>query len=103
MKPGTKDDSGAVLLCEHVAKEGKPILRGRRDQPQSPEDSGWQFRCNVASEEDIKKVQIWSVREVLETDPTLRAIITQPYGTVVERIRPDADWNIASVEAADAG
>jgi len=86
-----------------VAKEGKPILRGRRDKPLSPEDSGWQFRCNVASEEDIKKAQIWSVREVIEADPTLRAIIAQPYGTVVERIRPDADWKISSGESADAG
>ena len=95
MGTSRKDDSGAVLLCEHVAEHEKPILRGRRDAPQSPEDSGWQFRCNVASEETIEKAQIWSVKEVLEADPTLRAIIEQPVGTIVERISPDVEWKIS--------
>ena len=72
---GTMITSCPCFQFTGVAKEGRPILRGRRDAPIASEDSGWQFRGHVASSEDIEKAQIWSVREVLKTDPSLQAII----------------------------
>ena len=92
------DSSGAILLCGHIAVEGRPILRGRRDRPMSPEDSGWQFRCNKAPAEYVDDAQIWSISEVLEMDPTIAPIIDEPFGTTVERSSPEVEWVVAHFE-----
>jgi hypothetical protein len=97
-----KDSSGAVLLCHHVAKEGKPILRGRRDEPVSDEDSGWQFRCNAVPSKDIKKAQIWSLQEVLQLDPSLRSIVDLPHGKIVERRSRQESWIVSAVDAGES-
>lgn len=87
--------SGAVLLCSHVASGAFPALRGRRDKPLSPEDSGWQFRCNISTNEVTKEVKIWSIDELLEQDDSLRSVINEPYGTIIERKDTTSPWVIS--------
>lgn len=94
-----QDSSGAVLLCGHVASGALPILRGRRDKPLGPEDSGWQFRCNVSANEATSEAKIWSVDELLENDESLRSIIEEPYGAIVERKSTTSPWVISRFDA----
>ncbi len=95
MKSCDSDSTGAAILCEHVAREECPILRGRRDTPLSPEDSGWQFRCNRILEESVEQAKIWSIAEVIEADPSVASIVHYPYGTIVERASCEADWVVS--------
>lgn len=95
VEDGTIDDSGAAILCEHVAKGKCPILKAKKDKPLRSEDSGWQFLCNSGNDEDISKAQIWSIREVLEFDPTLAGYLNQPYGTELTRENEHSRWKVS--------
>ena len=84
----------AVQICEHVALEGKPVLWGRRNEPNGLEDSGWQFRCAVKSAESPTGVKIWSVDELINADPTVCLIINCSIGTIVHRPEHEEDWTV---------
>jgi hypothetical protein len=96
MDAGSKegDDSGAAIVCGHVAKQQMPILRARRDAPAFPEDSGWQFLCNCGEDESESEAQIWSVNEVLQHEPTLKEFIDAPAGIVLTRPSPESPWQV---------
>jgi hypothetical protein len=78
------DISGAAIVCSHIAK-GQAILRAVRSEPLSAEDSGWQFLCDSGEQENENQAQVWSVREVLEHEPSLKPFLVEPSGTVLTR------------------
>lgn len=78
---------GAVFVCHHVAELGRPILRGKRDEPDFPEDTGWQFLCN--SHEPETRALIWALEEVVAREPGLDDFVDCPPGT--ELVRPEED------------
>jgi hypothetical protein len=90
-KNNQKDDR-AVILCEHVAKQGFPILLAIRDEPLEDADSGWQFVCNSSKPEDEDKAQVWTVSEVLEIEPSLADYLDQIPGTILERDNKKSQW-----------
>ena len=87
----------AAIVCAEIAHDGHPIMYAERSAPLQPEDSGWQFLCGDthANSDDV---QIWSVREIVELDPTLTKHILLPAGTILERRSPDAPWVIEKNE-----
>ena len=89
------DDSGAAFVCEHIAVGHLPILIAHKDAPMSPEDSGWQFSCNSGKNEEPANAKIWSIKEVLEYDPSLAGYLTQPNGTKLWRMNIHSNWRIS--------
>lgn len=89
------DDSGAAIVCHHVAAKGYPILVAFRDEPIEPTDSGWQFLCGSGEDEEESKFQVWSVREVTEDEPSLTELIDLPSGTSLSRVDREGAWKIA--------
>lgn len=87
------DDSGAAIICSHAAS-GHPILLAIRDLPIEPADSGWQFLCGSSKHEDESAVQVWSVREVIETDPSLVYLVDLPPGTSLSRTNRHKPWEV---------
>lgn len=88
------DDSGAAIICEHIALEGLPILYAKRDDPCEPTDSGWQFVCYSGKDEDENGAQVWSINEVLEYEPTLAGLLEEPPGTILFREAVNEPWQI---------
>ena len=89
------DDSGAAIVCQHVAEKGFPILLAFRDAPIEAVDSGWQFLCGSGKDEDEGKVQVWSLREVTELEPSLTELVDLPPGTSISRVSVGTLWEIA--------
>jgi hypothetical protein len=86
------NDKRAAIVCSHVSSRTHPILRAVRDEPEMAEDSGWQFLCCSGEEEDADKAQVWLVSEVIDFDPTLRAIVGSTPGTVATRKSANDPW-----------
>ncbi|MBL9008565.1 MAG: DUF2185 domain-containing protein [Myxococcales bacterium] len=85
------DDSGAAIVCEHIAEAGCPILRALRDEPVVDEDSGWQFTCGADGHTD-ETGRVWSLSEVISHDDSLADLIQLPVGTSAVRARQDSPW-----------
>lgn len=74
------DDSGAAILCQHVARGDRSILLAERCAPEDDRDSGWQFLCDSGPTEDPAKAEVWSLAEVLHRDPTIRSLLQHAEG-----------------------
>lgn len=86
------NDSGAAIICPHVAKLGYPILRADRDEPTMPVDTGWQFLCNSADVEEESEAEVWALSEVLEFEPSLGEFADYPPGTTIIRDSQNSPW-----------
>jgi hypothetical protein len=84
----------ASIVCHEVAINHAPILYAERSEPIEEGESGWQFLCG-RSDEDWKIAQVWALREVLASEPSLRPFIDLPVGTVLSRVAPNAKWVVA--------
>ena len=87
-------DSRSAILCEHIVKGGRPILRAIRDEPLEDADSGWQFLCNTEKFENEDNAQIWAISEVLEMEPSLSNLLGSPPGTELIRNNHNEMWKI---------
>jgi hypothetical protein len=84
--------TGAAIVCSHIAIDSYPILLAIRDEPISPEDSGWQFLCNSGADENQNLAQVWALSEVMEAEPTLKEILSQPPGSKFTRKDRNSPW-----------
>lgn len=91
--PNDPNLSSIAILCGHVAN-GAPILLCSREEGVRDEDSGWQFVCNHAPEEDPASAKIWLLREVIDKEPSLLDYLLLPPGSVVSRETPTSPWKI---------
>jgi hypothetical protein len=80
-----------AMVCGEVADGRCAILYAERSEPVDEADSGWLFTCG-SRQDDPALAQIWALEEVLEVEPSLRAYVGMPSGTVLERGSPDAPW-----------
>jgi hypothetical protein len=87
-------DNRVAILCEHIANEGYPILRARKDEPLENVDSGWQFICNSGKIENEEKAQVWSITEVLEIEPSFVGYLDESPGTVLVRESIKHKWKV---------
>lgn len=83
---------GAVFVCEHVAELGYPVLRAKRDEPISDEDTGWQFLCNRHKPE--KRPLIWALEEIIAHDASLEEYVDCPAGTEISRLEKNSVWQV---------
>lgn len=86
------DNSGAAIVCEHVAGLGYPILLAEKDEPAFTEDTGWQFLCNTMEVEDQNQAQVWALSEVVDYEPSLADFVDAPVGTNLVRDSADTPW-----------
>ena len=93
---------GGAFVCGHVAKSQRPILFAARDEPALPEDTGWQFLCNLPEPEDIQEAQVWSLHEVITLEPSLAAYLNCPAGTVITRNNQVSQWISVGESNCDA-
>ena len=84
----------AAIVCEHVALMKSPILSAFRTEPESLEDSGWQFFCGKEEEENFGNAQVWLLEEVLIIEPTLSEYMNLHPGVQVWRPAKNEDWII---------
>lgn len=85
------DDSGAAIVCEHIAEAGCPILHALRDEPVVDEDSGWQFTCGASGHTD-ETGRVWSLSKEISHDDLLVDVIGLPAGSSVVRTRLSSPW-----------
>lgn len=85
----------AAILCGHVARHENPMLLAVRTEPEEEQDSGWQFLCNAADDEDWREAQTWDISEVLELEPSLAPYIDLLAGTVLVRAIRFSEWRDA--------
>lgn len=83
------NDKRAAIMCKHVADEGYPILRAVFDEPETDEDSGWQFHCGTLDHNSPEDARVWLVSEVIQHDRTLKDVLeylgsTSAYRTSLE-------------------
>jgi hypothetical protein len=90
-KVKTSNLGSAAIVCGHVAAGRLPILLAERSAPEDPADSGWQFLCAV-EREDWNEAKVWSLQEIIDTDPSLATLIDLPIGTRLSRATSTADW-----------
>jgi len=89
----TKDRRAAIICC-HCA-DGAPILRALRGEPMAEEDSGWQFLCGASGHGEAENAKIWAVEEVLSEEPSLRAHVKMPAGTILTRPDREHAWQVS--------
>jgi hypothetical protein len=65
-----------------------------RDEPVDASDSGWQFVCHAASEEDPEAASVWAINEVIEMEPSIKDYLELPPGTILVRADEHSDWTI---------
>jgi hypothetical protein len=82
----------AAIVCTHVATGGEPIRVARRDESVDPVDTGWQFHCDLHDHGGDADAVVWSIRHVVETDPTVRPILDNPPGVAFRRETPADPW-----------
>lgn len=95
------DDSGAVVVCGHVASGQYSILYAERSESDDPVDSGWQFLCNSGLDEDIDQAKMWSINEVLDMEPGIRPFLDNPSGTILIRESTSESWEIEEFDPGD--
>lgn len=88
------DKQKAAIVCRHVHSDGSPILYASRAAPVEPADSGWQFLCG-ADEHAATDARVWSMREVVRFEPSLRRFMDAPVGTVLGRADASGEWSSA--------
>jgi hypothetical protein len=87
--------SGAAIICSHCASGQYPILLAERSiSEEDPVDTGWQFLCNVENHDDVADAKVWALDEVLQTEPTLEALVKLPAGTRLVRKDRETPWSI---------
>jgi hypothetical protein len=84
--------TSAAIVFEHIA-DGAPILYAKRDTALESEDSGWQFLCNKALE-DQSKAQIWLINEVIAKEPSLHDYLLLPPGSELVRSSVAEPWTV---------
>lgn len=84
------DASGAALVCVHIARLKLPVLYAYRDVPVEPGDSGWQFLCG--GQDDVDELQVWSVDEVVEQEPSLKEWVSKNAPIEIARSSAHSEW-----------
>jgi hypothetical protein len=89
-----EDFTHFAIVCTHVTRKERPILRVVRDDPapDDPEDSGWQILCGGGGHDTPDAAAVWHVGDVVRLDPTTRDVLKSPPRTVHIRMRPDRPW-----------
>jgi len=90
----TELDRRAAVLCSHVAVGNSAIRRAVRDDPQMAEDSGWQFHCGRAHDDDPAHAKVWLIHEVIEMEPSLGEFVNYPPGTILVRETAHDSWSV---------
>ena len=85
-------DNMAAILCEHVAAKTHPALYAARTEPEDVADSGWQFMCNVHTDENPEEAKVWAINEVVQLDPSIKGWLNHPVGTQVVRADENSPW-----------
>ena len=88
--------SQAVIVCEHIALDGSPILLAIRDAPTEAVDSGWQLLCNSGKNENIDRAQVWSIGTALEREGSLKGLLLLPVGARLVRHSASSEWRRVS-------
>lgn len=86
-------DSGAII-SRNIALGIDKILYAQRDDPISPEDSGWQFTAGSLDGSNMQNAEIWTLREIIELEPTLAKFISLPIGSGIVRSSSGDNWRI---------
>jgi hypothetical protein len=94
MNKNSQDDLTylAAIITSDIA-DGSPIMYAERSTPVDEADSGWQFLGTTFSYRS-EKALVWSLREVLDLEPTLTGYIHAPYGTKLARSTKSSQWQV---------
>jgi hypothetical protein len=83
--PFDEAENTAVFGCEHVLKDGMPILRVSRD-----DEGEWQFHCGKGHADSMPLIVCMGC--IVERDATLVAIADLPMGWGADRKSEGAAW-----------
>jgi hypothetical protein len=92
---------GACIASDMITVRGKPVGFMYREDPDTPEDSGWRFTSGLEDQDymdDEANHGIYDVNTIANYDPTIIPLLDSPKGSVFERtpgaanFRPVDDW-----------
>ncbi len=97
MEEGPIQPGLVAFICVHTARFEEPILRVTHDEPVDDQDSGWCFSCGRGGHSDDEWLMVLPNR-YFAADPSLRDVLTMPFGHSADRQRPDQPWEMQQLE-----
>jgi hypothetical protein len=79
---------GSCLASDRITVDGAAVGYCYREDPDTPEDSGWRFFAGDESQEytdDPDRFAIYDVNTIANYDPDITALLEAPYGSAFER------------------
>ena len=85
---GIADKELPVYVCSHVFERTRPVLLAAHS------DGDWQFLCGGGHDaEEVPRVI--GISHVLDSDPSIRAVLDLPPEWQAERASADEAWQIS--------
>lgn len=87
------DPMGYCVASDRITVDGYNVGFMYREQPESPEDSGWRFLSGEETEEyveDMNNSMIFDVNTIANYDLSIMPYLNSPVGTELERVK-DSD------------
>ena len=81
-------DIGFCYATDKITVDGNPVDYMSRQEPDSPEDSGWVFYGGGETQEymdNADNIGVYSVNTIANYDPEIIQFLTYPPGTEIER------------------
>lgn len=88
---------GYCLATDKITIDGMKVGFMCREQPDEPDDSGWQFFSDTETEEykdDPNNIEVYSVNTIANYDRAIIPYLDLPYGTMLERIEGGSEFRI---------
>jgi hypothetical protein len=79
---------GSCLATDRITVDGAPVGYCYREDPDTPEDSGWRFFAGDESQEytdDPDRIAIYDVNTIANYDPGIIPLLEAPPGAAFER------------------
>jgi hypothetical protein len=81
---------GSCLATDRITVDGSPVGYCYREDPDTPEDSGWRFFAGDESQEytdDPDNLALYDVNTIANYDPDIAILLESPAGSAFERDR----------------
>ena len=93
---------GSCLATDRITVDGYAVGYCYREDPDTPEDSGWRFFCGDESQEytdDPDNLALYDVNTIANYDPDITGLLEAPTGSMFER---DDSGRFVPVAAGEA-
>lgn len=87
---------GYCIASDKITVEGMKVGYMYREEPESPEDSGWRFLSGEETEEYVENMNnsmIFDVNTIANYDAAIIPYLNLPVGSELERVEGSDEYN----------